>query len=109
MGKDFDFDQVGKRMPYKTPEGFLDEMETNIWKELQGGLPQTRKRKTYRLHIFAASLAVAASIALVLVLSPAVRKEQDSFSKVERAFAGLSQEDQEYMLEIYQDDIFMNE
>lgn len=26
----FDFDQVGKRMPYSTPEEFFKEMEANI-------------------------------------------------------------------------------
>lgn len=110
MEKDFDFNRIGKRMPYRTPEGFLDEMEANIWKEVQGGLPQTYKRKTYRLRIFATSLAVAASIALLLVFSPVSYKGQsDSFSKVEQAFANLSQQDQAYMLSVYQEDLFMNE
>lgn len=110
MEKDFDFNRIGKRMPYRTPEGFLDEMEANIWKEVQGGLPQTYKRKTYRLRIFATSLAVAASIALLLVFSPVFHKGQsDSFSKVEQAFANLSQQDQAYMLSVYQEDLFMNE
>lgn len=110
MEKDFDFNRIGKRMPYRTPEGFLDEMEANIWKEVQGELPQTYKRKTYRLRIFATSLAVAASIALLLVFSPVSYKGQsDSFSKVEQAFANLSQQDQAYMLSVYQEDLFMNE
>ena len=120
MEKDFDFNRIGKRMPYKTPEGFLDEMEANIWKEVQGGLPKTHKRKTYRLRIFAASLAVAASIALLLVFSPLSHKgttdsfyhhkgTTDSFYQVEQAFANLSQEDQAYMLAVYQEDLFMNE
>ena len=109
MENDFDFDRIGKRMPYRTPEGFLDEMEADIWKEIHKGPPQVQRRRTYRPGILAASLAAAASIALVFVSSPAIRKEQDSFSKVEQAFAGLSQEDQEYILEVYQNDIFMNE
>ena len=110
MEKDFDFNRIGKRMPYRTPEGFLDEMEANIWKEVQDGLHKTHKRKTYRLRIFAASLAVAASIALLFVFSPLFHKgTTDSFSKVEQAFANLSQEDQAYMLGVYRDDIFMNE
>lgn len=108
MEKDFDFRQIGKRMPYKTPEGFLDEMETNIWKEVQNELSQTHKRKAYRLRIFAG--AIAASIALLLVFSPLSHKEQtDSLSRVEQAFANLSQEDQAYMLAVYQEDLFMNE
>ena len=110
MGKDFDFDRVGKRMPYRTPEGFLDEMEANVWKEVQGGLPQTRQRQTYRPRVFAASLAVAASVALLLVFSPVSHKgATDRFSKEEQAFANLSQEDQDYMLAVYQEDLFMNE
>ena len=110
MKKNFDFKRIGKRMPYRTPEGFLDEMEANIWKEVQSGLPQTHQRKPYRLRIFAASLAVAASIALLLVFTPVSSQRQtDSFSKVEQAFANLSREDQAYMLAVYQDDLFMNE
>lgn len=110
MEKEFDFERIGKRMPYKTPESFFDEMEANIWKEAQSGLLQTHKRKTYRLRILAGVSAVAASIALLIVFSPFSPKEQtDSFSNVEQAFDRLSQEDQACMLAVYQEDIFMNE
>ena len=55
-------------------------------------------------------MAVAASIALLLVFHPFSPKEEtDNFSHVEQAFANLSQEDQAYMLAVYQEDIFMNE
>lgn len=30
MDTDFDFNQIGKRMPYTTPEGFFAQMEANI-------------------------------------------------------------------------------
>ena len=40
MEKEFDFNRIGKRMPYKTPEGFLDEMEANVWREVQDELPK---------------------------------------------------------------------
>ena len=110
MEKGFDFNRIGKRMPYKTPEGFFDEMETNVWEELQHKLPQTHKRTTFRLRVLAGTMAVAASIALLLVFHPFFPKEGiDSFSSVEQAFANLSQEDQAYMLAVYQEDIFMNE
>ncbi len=47
---------------------------------------------------------------LLLVFHPFSPKEEtDSFSHVERAFANLSQEDQAYLLAVYQEDIFMNE
>ena len=34
MKEDFDFDRVGKRLPYTAPDGFLDDMENNVWKHL---------------------------------------------------------------------------
>lgn len=110
MERDFDFNRIGKRMPYKTPEGFLDEMETNVWSEVQNGLSLAHKRKTFRLRIFAGATAIVACIAVLLVFNPFLPKEQtNSFSKVEQAFASLSPEDQVYMLTVYQEDIFMNE
>ena len=31
MEKEFDFNRIGKRMPYTTPEGFFNKMEADIW------------------------------------------------------------------------------
>ena len=110
MERDFDFDRVGKRMPYRTPDGFLDEMEANIWKEVQGGLPSRHQRPTYRLRVLAGVSAVAAGLLLLLAFHTFSSEDAaDAFSSVEQAFAGLSQEDQAYMLSVYQEDIFMNE
>lgn len=30
MKEKFDFDRIGKRMPYTTPDGFFDDMENSI-------------------------------------------------------------------------------
>lgn len=110
MKTDFDFNQIGKRMPYQTPESFFDDMETQIWKEVQSELPQASRRKRFRLRIIAGALAVAASITLLFILHPFFHTGQhtEDFSSVEQAFANLSGEDQAYMLEVYQEDIFMN-
>ena len=110
MEKDFDFNRIGKRMPYRTPEGFFDEMEADVWKEVRNGLPPAHKRKAFRPRALAASLAVAASMALLLVFGTVSHKGQTgSFSKVEQAFANLSLEDQAYVLAVYREDLFMNE
>ena len=44
MKRDFNFENTGKRMPYSTPEGFFDELEENIWKEV--GKPATATADT---------------------------------------------------------------
>ena len=42
MNPDFDFDKVGKRMPYKVPDDFFSKMEKDIWKEVSGKMPEKR-------------------------------------------------------------------
>ena len=61
----FNFDQVGKRMPYSTPEGFFKEMEANILEQMKDDKPkpvriQPKKRPLMKV-IWAAAIAVAAS------------------------------------------------
>lgn len=31
MKEEFDFNRIGKRMPYTVPEGSLDDIEKNVW------------------------------------------------------------------------------
>lgn len=60
-----DFDNIGKRMPYKTPEGFFDRIaeQTLAEAERREGLKKTRTFP--KTTIF----AMAASISLLIVLS----------------------------------------
>ena len=37
MKKEFDFDDIGKKTPYRVPEGFFDEMQRNVRKHTYGG------------------------------------------------------------------------
>ena len=141
MEKEFNFDKIGKRMPYQTPDGFFDEMEENIWNEVKGDLlgkgdkaeskglenvslsaEETSqahkialkpKRRISRLRILVGALSIAASIALVLILYPrhsqVPQPQVDGLAQVEKAFSNLSPGDQAYMLQVYQEDVFINE
>lgn len=110
MRKDFDLDRIGKRMPYKTPEGCFDEMEANIWQAVRHRQSAPARSKTHRQGIILGVMAAAACAALVLLLRTAAPEAQDDgLTEVEQAFADLSTEDQAYMLDFYMDDIFMNE
>ena len=40
MDTKFDFKQVGKRMPYSTPDGFLKDMESNILEAVKNDTSQ---------------------------------------------------------------------
>lgn len=110
MEKDFDFDRVGKRMPYRVPDGFFDEMEANIRREvLQRPARPARQRVVgRRAAIWIA--AVAATLTLLFVLNlPTGEERTVAFRDVEQAFANLSDDDRAYLLDVYSEDIFMNE
>lgn len=110
MDKDFDFNRIGKRMPYTTPHNFLEEMEHEVWKEIGNGAPHPARKQRSHLHMAIGAMAIAASMALLLVINLQPHTgDADGLLKVEQAFANLCNEDQAYMLEIYQDDIFIND
>ena len=117
----FDFDQVGKRMPYSTPEGFFKEMEANILEQVKDDkqVPvrrQLKKRPLMKL-IWTAAMAVAASVAVLLVLnidfmaphSSLPSQADNEMQAVDQAFAQLSSADQAYLLNVYQEDVFLDE
>ena len=66
MEKDFDFNAIGKRMPYRTPEGFFENAKADILKRAG---EERRKRKLFRLQVgISMALAVAAMVCGVIFL-----------------------------------------
>ena len=115
----FNFDQVGKRMPYSTPEGFFKEMEANILEQVKDNKPKTvriqPKKRPLMKVIWAAAMAVAASVAVLLILnidfaasSSQPSQVNNGIQEVDQAFAQLSSADQAYLLSVYQEDVFLN-
>ena len=44
MKKEFDFDDIGKKIPYRVPEGFFDEMQRNVRKLTYGSMSAGHRR-----------------------------------------------------------------
>ena len=115
----FNFDQVGKRMPYSTPEGFFKEMEANILEQVKDDKTKTvriqPKKRPLMKVIWAA--AMAASVAVLLILhidfaaphSSLPSQADNEMQAVDQAFAQLSSADQAYLLNVYQEDVFLDE
>ena len=115
----FDFGKVGKRMPYSTPDDFFKDMEANILNAVKDDIPQPvriepKKRSLIR-GMWVAALAVAASVAVLLVLnidfsasSSQPSQVNNGIQEVDQAFAQLSSADQAYLLSVYQEDVFLN-
>ena len=60
MSKDFNFEEIGKRTPFRTPEGFFERMQAET---LKRAAEEKRRKKLFRLRVgFSAAMAVAAMI-----------------------------------------------
>lgn len=117
----FDFGKVGKRMPYSTPDDFFKDMEANILEQVKDDKPKPvriqPKKQSLRKVIWTAAIAVAASVAVLLVLnidfaaphSSLPSQADNEMQAVDQAFAQLSSADQAYLLNVYQEDVFLDE
>ena len=110
MEQNYDFSRIGKQMPYTVPDGFFDKLEEIVMNEVKAQTAKTKKATVIRLAIRAA-IAVAACIALFLVVKKVLPQGQDAaiddFENVELAFNNLSIEDQDYLLEVYQEELLL--
>lgn len=108
MKTDFDFDRPGKRMPYTVPDGFFEQMEEGILRELDRREAAVKSRRFLRLALGAITTA-AAAVAVVFLLDKVPESIPSAeFAEVERAFDDLSTEDRTYLLSVYRDDLFIN-
>lgn len=120
MKQTFDFKQIGKQMPYRVPDGFFQEMEHNVLdavaEKATERKPAMAERKPLqakrfvftRLAKYAA--AVAASVVVLLAVNAKffyVAAPTD-MQDVEAAFDQLSLSDQECLVELYQEDVFLD-
>ena len=120
MEQNYDFSRIGKQMPYTVPDGFFEKLEDSVmekWKEdaISAGesdkAGKAKKANVIRMALRAA-IAIAACIALFLVVKKVLPHGQDTalddFDSVELAFNNLSTEDQDYLLEVYQEELFLD-
>ena len=117
MDKNFDFNQVGKRMPYSTPDDFFAKMQSDILDAVQDSTPKNMDYKANKRHVrkmlWPVSLSAAAAVVAMFVinihfLAPNTPTASSDIQDVEQAFAHLSEGDQAFILDVYQDDVFLN-
>lgn len=101
-------------MPYTVPEGFFDTLEQDVLAAVATEKSQLTTAKSPR-YMFRSMLAAAAGLALILVFTiynKVYDKEshaETSFVAVEKAFCNLALTDQDYLIEAYQDDMFLQD
>lgn len=113
MDKDFNFEQVGNKMPYDVPEGFFDQLEIDVMAEINADkleIHQPKQKPSAIRMTLRVVLSAAAAFALFFVVTknnPRIWPKADSFYPVELAYDNLSAEDQAYLMELYSDDVFL--
>lgn len=119
MEKDFDFKDIGKRMPYRTPEGFFERMQDRV--EEQAGIRKSGRRKPVLRLVAAAVLGVAAmglGVMFFPVSGPDTERlpstsllvsAEDPYSEVlDRYVESLTDDELAEWVELSDNDIFMN-
>ena len=76
MEKEFDFKNIGKRMPYRTPDGFFGKMQKQVLERTQA----ERFNRQHRIKlIIGAALAIAA-VMLGVLFFPISQPVAEAFS-----------------------------
>lgn len=120
MKQTFDFKQIGKQMPYRVPNGFFQEMEHNVLdavaEKAAERKPAMAERKPLQAKRFVftrlAKYAAAVAASVVVLLAVNVKffyvAAPTDMQDVEAAFDQLSLSDQECLVELYQEDVFLD-
>lgn len=106
--KNFSFDSVGKRMPYRMPENLMADIQEAVMEELRGELTAATPHLALRRNVLLRALvSAAAAVTLFLVCYSTMQlAARGSCDDVETAFDNLSYEDQAFMIDTYNNDVF---
>ncbi len=103
MTKHFEFDEIGKKTPYRIPDGFFDEMQKQV---LQQAVEESHRKNILLRRISYAVIGMAAAVsAFIFIPRNTAKTEQQpaSISWVEQ----MSDEDLKAMDDMSEYDIFM--
>lgn len=74
--KDFDFKNVGKQMPYRTPDGFFEKVQEEVLERAQCG----KRKKQHRMKLIISATLAAAAVLLGVIFFPASQPEVEQLS-----------------------------
>ena len=114
MKKDFDFDDIGKRTPYRTPDGFFEDVQRKVME--RAGVKQQRKS---HMKLIISTVITMAAVLIGFLFVPSLRQADEvktSSSKVlangtesvDKWIKELSDEELEELVSFSENDIFLN-
>lgn len=119
--------KLNKRLPYSVPDGFFDVMEDNVMAKIKADAginvggdkadtqmrdKQYRKTTKHTRTISLSILAMAASLMLLFTIfsqSTKTVQQTNGMESIDKAFSQLNTDDQAFLMEIYDDDMFLDD
>ena len=119
--------KLNKRLPYSVPDGFFDVMEDNVMAKIKADAginvggdkadtqmrdKQYRKTTKHTRTISLSILAMAASLLLLFTIfsqSTKTVQQTNGMESIDKAFSQLNTDDQAFLMEIYDDDMFLDD
>ena len=119
--------KLNKRLPYSVPDGFFDVMEANVMAKIKADAginvggdkadtqmrdKQYRKTTTHTRTISLSILAMAASLMLLFTIfsqSTKTVQQTNGMESIDKAFSQLNTDDQAFLMEIYDDDMLLDD
>ena len=77
MNKEFDFSQVGKRMPYSVPDDFFGELEENVMRQASAIAAEPKPSPWRKRIAWGSCISAAAAVALLLTVNVNSTKAAD--------------------------------
>lgn len=120
-------EKLNKRLPYSVPDGFFDVMEANVMAKIKADAginvggdkadtqmrdKQYRKTTTHTRTISLSILAMAASLMLLFTIfsqSTKTVQQTNGMESIDMAFSQLNTDDQAFLMEIYDDDMLLDD
>lgn len=120
-------EKLNKRLPYSVPDGFFDVMEANVMAKIKADAginvggdkadtqirdKQYRKTTKHTRTISLSILAMAASLLLLFTIfsqSTKTVQQTNGMESIDKAFSQLNTDDQAFLMEIYDDDMFLDD
>ena len=120
-------EKLNKRLPYSVPDGFFDVMEDNVMAKIKADAginvggdkadtqmrdKQYRKTTKHTRTISLSILAMAASLLLLFTIfsqSTKTVQQTNGMESIDKAFSQLNTDDQAFLMEIYDDDMLLDD
>lgn len=113
MNQDYNFDRVGKKMPFAMPGGFFEQMQANVLAEVAKEEQAKHHGKAMMKRIYMVVTSMAACVCLVFLVGGILKNtgsEQHSpanMATVDKAYDNLSVEEQQELNATYANDVYL--